>query len=212
MAAFTDAIRRLEELGISDVLLPFILIFTIIFAVMQRTKILGENKKFHGMTALVFALAVVIPHVTNSYPNPKYDVVNIINSALPNVSVIVIAIVAVLILLGVFGIKFPIGGNSKSILASVLWILSFGTIIFIFGSSAGWGWWKVPRVFNFLLDKDTQALLLIILVFGLIVAYVMGDDKEKEKGRFTKGWKNFLDDITSEGSGGGSSGAGEKKE
>ncbi len=205
MAAFTDAIQKLEELGVSDVLLPFMLIFTVIFAVLERIRPFKDDdsqesgKKYHGIIALVFALAAVIPHVLNAYPNPKYDVVNIINNSLPNVSVIVVAVVAALILLGVFGIKFSVG--DKSIVASVMWVLSFALIIFIFGSSAGWGWWKIPRTFNFLLDPDTQALLLIILVFGAIIGFVMKEekssaDKEKARGERRNRVKNLIKDIT----------------
>jgi len=72
------------------------LVFTIVFATLQKTKILGEDenkkprKNFNAVIALVMGLAVVIPHVIGSYP-PDGDVVNIINNALPNVSVVLVA-------------------------------------------------------------------------------------------------------------------------
>jgi amino acid transporter len=81
----------LENLGVVDVILPFILVFVIVFAVLQKTKILGENKEgkpmknFNSVIALVMGLAVVIPHVMGSYPDPNMDIVNIINIALPNI-------------------------------------------------------------------------------------------------------------------------------
>ena len=37
--------RILERWGVVDVLLPFLLIFTIIFADMEKSKILGEEKR-----------------------------------------------------------------------------------------------------------------------------------------------------------------------
>ena len=45
MANIGDFAQIMENIGIVDVLLPFLLIFTIIFAVLQKTKILGESKK-----------------------------------------------------------------------------------------------------------------------------------------------------------------------
>ena len=39
MVNFQDLIFKLESLGFADVLLPFILIFTVIFAILQKTDI-----------------------------------------------------------------------------------------------------------------------------------------------------------------------------
>jgi hypothetical protein len=87
---FGQWISNLEQLGLLDVLLPFLLIFTITFAVLQKSRILGEDsKRFNTIVSLVLALAVVIPHVTN--PGGPADVVVIINAALPNVSLLMIA-------------------------------------------------------------------------------------------------------------------------
>ena len=45
MALFDSAIRDLYyNVGILDILLPFMLIFTVIFAVLQRTKALGKDE------------------------------------------------------------------------------------------------------------------------------------------------------------------------
>ena len=61
-------VRALDGWGLTDVMLPFLLIFTLVFAIMQKTKILGEDKKnFNVIIALVMALLVVIPHITSSY-------------------------------------------------------------------------------------------------------------------------------------------------
>ena len=60
--SFTDFVQTLEDMGVSDVLLPFVLIFTIVFGVLQKTDIFGQNKKnFNAIIALVVALSVVIP-------------------------------------------------------------------------------------------------------------------------------------------------------
>ena len=74
MVTFPDMVRVLERLGVLDVLVPFLLIFTIIYAILLKTKILGEKKEFNIIIALVFAMAVIIPHVMNWYP-PGGDVV-----------------------------------------------------------------------------------------------------------------------------------------
>ena len=75
---------------LTDILLPFLLIFTVIFAILQRSKILGiDRKNFNVVVALVIGLLVIIPHITGTYPYDR-DVVNILNNAIPQISIFII--------------------------------------------------------------------------------------------------------------------------
>lgn len=177
--SFVDTFQRLENMGLSDIILPFLLIFSIVFAVLDRAKLFGEEKKnINVIVALVIALLVVVPHVTGGYP-PGGDVVEIMNNAIPQVSVVIVAIIMLLILIGVFGVNVNIAGKS---LGGVIAMVSAVGILYIFGNAAGWfGGVNVPPVLGFLNDPDTQALLIVILMFGLIIWFVTGDDGDKGK-------------------------------
>ena len=182
MVNFQDLFVTLDNIGVTDVLLPFILVFTLIYAVLQKAKIFGDDKKnFNVIVALVMGLAVIIPHVTNSYPAGT-DVVNIINSALPQVSVVLVAIVMAMILIGVFW-----QGKWGSGLISLMVILSFAAIVYIFGNAANW--WEMSGFFSFLNDPDLQALIIVVLVFGIIIAFITSEPKA-DKG---EGFKKFTD-------------------
>jgi len=175
MATFQEMILALESTGLSDVLLPFLLVFTVVFAALKQTKILGDEKRFHVIIAMVMAFAVVIPHVLGRYP-PGKDVVVIINTALPHVSVVLIAILMVLIMLGIFGWELlPENGLGSG--ALIFSILAVGII---FGSSAGW--FQLPQWLSFINDPTTRALLVIILVFGIIIAFITRDSSEGQGG------------------------------
>lgn len=161
-----DFLINLEQYGLLDAMLPFILIFAVVFTAMKTTKALGANKGVHTLIALVLALLVVVPHVLGTYP-PGADVVNIINSALPNVSLLIVIIVTALIMFGIFmpGKDIPGGGFFGFVAA--------GIIIYIFGLSAGW--WETVGMLSFLANPDIQAVLLIILVFGLVIMFITSD-------------------------------------
>ncbi|MBS3133410.1 hypothetical protein J4470_04815 [Candidatus Woesearchaeota archaeon] len=168
---FTDAFLRLDNMGVIDSLLPFILLFTILFAVLQKTKIIGEGKKqFNTVIALILSLMVVIPHLTGRYP-PGKDVVTIMNTTLPQVSLLVIAILAALLLIGVFAPGVMFGGTG---MGALMGLFSLVAVVYIFGNAAGW--WKGTGAFNFLNNPDTQAVLIIILVFGLIIWFITRED------------------------------------
>ena len=51
-----DVIYQWETLGVFDYLLPFLLIFAVIFGVLSATKIMGDNKGVHVVIALVIGL------------------------------------------------------------------------------------------------------------------------------------------------------------
>ncbi|MBT6519636.1 hypothetical protein HOK51_07340 [Candidatus Woesearchaeota archaeon] len=177
MVTFQNVIARLEYMGLSDVLLPFLLIFTVVFAIMQKTQPLGEKKSYNVLIALVLALSTVVPHVLGYYP-ANADVVVIINKSLPSVSIVLVAIVMVFLVVGLFGGKATWGGALSGWIAFAAFILVF----VIFASAANWfTYW--PSWLWWLSDPDTQALLIVVGVFALIIWFITkepGDGKAGE--------------------------------
>jgi len=192
MSFFENALRSLENLGLLDVLVPFILIFTVVFAVLQKSKILGKEddgrpkKNFNVIISLVMALAVVVPHITGSYG--RFDIVEIINGALPNISLIIVAIIMVLLIIGVFGKELDI---SQSSFGGWIVLIAFIVVIYIFATQAGWT--GLPRWLNFLNDPSTQAAIITILVFGIVIWFITKEDKPKDNREgFFKGLSKML--------------------
>ncbi len=192
MWSFEYLVYSLENMGLADVILPFIIVFTIIFAALQKSRILGkDSKRFNVMIALVMGLAVVIPHVMHVYP-PYGDVVEIMNRALPNVSLIAIAFVMVMLLLGIIGGEIDFAGKSLGGIAAAISILA---VIIIFVASAGYfeimPWWL-----QWVNDPYTVEVVVAVLVFGVIIWFITKDSTEvtaKKKENFFEGladiWK-----------------------
>lgn len=196
MVTFTDFIIRLQQFGIADVLLPFILIFTIVFAILQKSKLLGDYetdkkvKQFNVIIALVLGLGVVIPHVLGWYP-PRSDIVVIMNAALPNVSVVLIAVLAVLLIVGILGGS---AGNWVGKATGWVALAAFLVVAFIFGSAAGWlDYW--PSWLWWLRDSDTQATMLIIAIFFIVIWYITKEKKEYEEGKEPKSFGEVFGDL-----------------
>ena len=177
-------VRNLDSWGLTDVLLPFALIFAILFAILQKAKIFGEAaKRINIVVSAVIAFMVVFPHVLGLYP-AGWDVVAIMNNALPNVSLVVVAIVMALILIGLFGGEATWLGNRIS---GWIAVISFLVILFIFGAAAGWWgdwyWW------DSWLSEDAVAIIVITLVFGILVWFITSEPKtadNENKGRFLR--------------------------
>lgn len=180
---FRSMMLSLESIGVLDVLMPFILVFTLVFAILQKTKILGTmddgktpRKNYNVMIALVMALAVIIPHVTGRYIY-GISVVDTINTALPNVALLIVGLIMALLVTGVFG--KPID-TSKSYLGGGFIILSMLTVGFIFAVAAGWiGRGYIPRWLYFLYDPNFQVLIVTIIVFAVLINFITKEDKPK---------------------------------
>lgn len=95
------AINFLRDFGFFDVVLPFLLVFTIVFAVLEKTKILGTEKRggediakknLNSMVAFAIALFVVAAS----------NVVAILQQSLPLVTLVLIIIISFMLLMGSF--------------------------------------------------------------------------------------------------------------
>ncbi len=183
--AFQDSFRLLNDVGLFDVLLPFVLIFTLVFAVLQKVRIF-DDKRINTMLALIMGLGTIAPHVLWGTPNVPDDavlvngmpdIVEIINNSLPSVSLILVAILMALIIIGILGRRVELGNTS---LSGWIALLSFVMVVVVFLTSAG-----VFR--NVYLDRwvntnpDLTALVIVILVFAIIIWFVTKDDSESSR-------------------------------
>jgi len=190
--AYEFTFAQLEYLGLFDVILPFILIFTIVFAVMQKVQLFGDPKttknvkNYNVVIALVMGLAVVFPHVLGYYP-PDKDIVLIINQSLPNVSIVLVAILMALLIIGILGKRFELGGTS---LSGWIALAAFVVIVYIFGSAARW--WESNFAFWLLAQPDLMALVIVILVFALIIWLVTKEDKPSDEKSIPNQLKEML--------------------
>ena len=188
---FYELMATLARMGVWEVVLPFLLVFTIVYAVLTTLTFFKDedNKRFATIVSLVIGLGVVIPHSIGAYPKGM-NVVIIINNALPRVALIAVAIIGIFILLGLFGIELNF--NNAPIMSLVVGVCTLA-VIYIFATAGGTRY-RIPRFLSFLSDPDTQALLIVVLVFGLIVKFIVGSKKDDSKNNKT-GYDKFREGL-----------------
>ncbi len=179
MATFDTLAYYFQSYGVMDFLLPFILVFTIIFAVTAKLPLFKDNKNFRMVIALVLGLVFVVPHITGNYPL-GYDPVEVMINALPSISLISVSAIMLLILMGIFGTDF----SKKA--APFIALVSMGFVAYVFGAALNlwsgpydvFGWWS----------PEVTELMIILVIFGLIVNFITSDPKDKKPSEF---FKNF---------------------
>src|SRR3989344_7034227 len=96
MVLMDDLFFKLQGLGIYEYLLPFLLIFSITFAIFEKTKILGtEKKNINIIVSIIIGLVFVT----------QFSLVSTLNSFLPKISLFIVVAVMALILFGIFVAK-----------------------------------------------------------------------------------------------------------
>lgn len=117
---------NLEQAGFFSYVLPFLLIFSLVFGILTRTQIFKDNKAINGIIALVVGLLAL-----------QFDLVPIFFSEIfPRLGVALAIILALLILAGLF-----FDPNNKFVGYGLLLV---GVIIFlvVLIQTAGWLGWQ----------------------------------------------------------------------
>ena len=163
-----------QNYELTEVILPFLLVFTIIFTVFDKIKLFGEGKKnIHVMLAFIISLLTIIPHITGRYPS-GYDPINIINSMVPGAAVLAVVIILIIFLLGMFGSTWLTGNGAPG------WamIIIFGVLLYIFGTTVGW-WTSPNNFFSSSWDSDLSMTLVALGVLGIAILFITGPQQHQ---------------------------------
>ena len=162
------SIDFLKGFGFFDIVLPFILVFAIIYALLDKTKILGKEDKKNVNALVAFAIGLFVVAATN--------VVTILRDALPLITLVLVVLLSFMLLVGTFhGDKeFSYFTESKFwrwFLSIVLLI----SVLFIFGNfvetDSGETWLEV--FWDFVNDDFTSGPVVSSIVFLLIIVFVV---------------------------------------
>ena len=165
-----DSIDYLVSIGVYDVLLPFLLVFAIIFAILEKTKILGSEKtNINAVVAVVVGLLLVV----------QKGIVELINLFLPRISlIIVVVLMGLLIVSMIAGKEFT--GLKGGALGIAIIVVIIAVVLALTTPPTGYGLWLTPA--------DKQALLSLgipLLVLFLVIGVVTSGSKKEKKGGYS---------------------------
>lgn len=174
----------LDNLGFFDVILPFLLVFTIVFAVLEKSKILGisddASKKpksnLNAIVAFSIALFVVITK----------QIVVTLRASLPQVALVLVVIVSLLLLVGSFFTtkEFDYFANSKAwkgILSGVILVIVLTIFLGAVETEGGDSFLRV--IWDWLTDNvgTGAGAVSTVIVIGVLVAAIIFIVREPKK-------------------------------
>lgn len=164
------SIDFLESFGFFDIVLPFILVFVIVFAILEKTRILGEEDKQpkRNINALVgFVIGLFVVAATN--------VVHVLREALPLITLVLIVLISFMLLVGAFhGEKEFTFAESRG-WRIFLTLVMFIAVLLIFGNfietDSGETW--LEAFWDFVTGDLGSGAVVSTVIFLAIIIFVV---------------------------------------
>jgi len=151
-----DVLNTWADLGVFAYVLPFLMIFALVYGILLKTKILGDNTGVNATIALAFGLlALQFDYVSGFYAS-------IFPYAGMGLGILLIAM-----------ILFGLMGSGDRPASNPIW-LGIGVIIFLFVlfGSLGDTYWLGGAGYG--IRESAPALLAIIIILGLMALIIWG--------------------------------------
>ncbi len=165
-SVFRGVIEFMAEIGVYDIILPFLLVFTIVFAILEKTKILGidkikdreyTKKNLNSIVAFVMAFFVIA----------STQLVAIINEVLANVVLLIILGVSFLMLIGTFFAdkEFSLENFPRSM--NIMMFIMFVGIVAIFLNAMDWLKY-ILAIFVYWDSEWASPIIFMLIILGFI--------------------------------------------
>jgi len=157
-AGFYDLFMQLQGSGFYEFLLPFLLVFAVIFGILQKSNLFGSGQK--GINAVV---AIVLGLLITS----QFEVVRNLTTFLPRMSYFIIIAMMVLIFIALFA-----GGEIQ--------IHGFALAVVVIAALLGTYWALGPAMgfdVPFWLTQNWMMIAVLMIVLFLIVVVIKGGEK-----------------------------------
>jgi hypothetical protein len=154
---FTEGLNWFYGIGGFDYVIPFLLLFAVVFAILQKSKILGENRVIEAIVAAsVGLLAIQFGFVSEFFRVifPRFGVILSI----------------FLVLLIIFGFFWP--HDKKSHGSWIGWILGPALIIWAlsawgeWGNNSGFGGWFTEYIWALIVLGGIVAVIILVIKSG----------------------------------------------
>ncbi len=182
---FTTGIQFLDRLGVYEILLPFLLIFTLVYAILEKTKVFGiemineveyPKKNLNSMFAFVTSFFVVA----------SSRLVATINEAIANMVILLLLGICFLLLAGVFHTgkeEYELAKGYRNIFMIIMFVGILTIFLHAIKTENGTPW--LYFAWGFLINNfDTPAfgaLILTVMLVGMMMWITSSPKSEESK-------------------------------
>lgn len=169
-----SGLQFLKDLGFFDIILPFLLIFTIVFGVLEKTRIFGtaDGKPKANINAMI-AFAIALFFVAT----PR--LIEAVQISLPQVAMLLVVLMSFMMLVGFMMSDKEFSFESHKGLKIFLMFTMLVGIVLIFLNAVGfWEEFWTLFGFNFWTSSAGMTLIFLGVIVGAI-AFITGGKKKE---------------------------------
>ena len=164
VTTITDVLNTWNDLGVFSYMIPFLLLFAVVFAILEKSKILGENKSIMSIVAAAIGLLAL-----------QFDFVSEFFAVIfPRFGVGIAIFLVLLIMIGFF---FP-EGNPLGEGSWIGWVVGIGVAIWAISE---WDQWTNYGGFGGWFSENIWAVIVLAIIVVLIIVVGGGRPSEPEK-------------------------------
>jgi hypothetical membrane protein len=180
---FREILEFFEDIGVFDVILPFLLAFTIVFAILEKTKVLGTEehggkhytkKNLNAIVAFVIAFLVIA----------SSRLVEIITNVSANAVVLLFLSVLFLLLVGSFhkeGEPIFLEGGWKQVFMGIMFLGIGGIFLNEIETDDGRTW--LEAIGDYLGGNTSDTVIGSAILLIVVVGFMFYILQEPEKGK-----------------------------
>ena len=160
---FPTIFNYFQQIGVFEYVLPFLLVFSLVFAVLEKTQILGKEKtNINVVVSIILGLLLIA----------QTQIVSIINTFIPKMSLFIIVVLMFFLVTGIFGETTKGWTGLPLVIAVIVTILA---VIWALTPTIGLALpsWFQPT------DQDVALMVLIAAIIAAI-AYIGRKEKPRE--------------------------------
>ena len=166
--SITEILNTWDAMDVFAYVIPFLLIFAVVFAILQKTKLLGD--KNNAVQAIV-ALAVAMLSLQFDFVSTFYAEI------FPRFGVGLAIFLVVILFIGFF--YSDADGNPTKAMQWIGWVIGVGVIIWALTS---WNFWAANWSVGWWIEEYFWPLIILGAVVGAIVAVVKSGNKTPTTG------------------------------
>ncbi|MBW2967516.1 hypothetical protein KY362_03445, partial [Candidatus Woesearchaeota archaeon] len=175
-SVFRGVLEFFVRLGVYDVVLPFLLVFSEVFAIMEKSKVFGLEKTAEGRELTRKNLNAMVAFVVAFLVVASSRLVAIINETVANMVLLLMMSVCFLILIGSFMKETKHGIALSKRWEKFFTVIMFVGLVIIFLNSLGWlepAWYYIIAHY----DSTVVASIVLIAFMAGFVALIVREPK-----------------------------------
>jgi hypothetical protein len=187
VSVFRDVLSFFFELGIYDVILPFLLIFSIVFAIFEKTRVFGVDKYPDGKEYPKKNINSMVAFVIAFFVIASSQLVETITKISANMVILLMGTTLFLLLAGSFHKETPEGFFLEGAWKNIFMIIVFAGLVLIFldaikTGEQTWLEFVMNQLQNVWGSTAVASIIMVIAVIGIMIYVTSGGPKaEHEK-------------------------------